>query len=84
MEPFKQQIEVRWFAERTVPLFLAHFMSWIGKNALLQDKQVWENKIYRKKPLLVCNDGPFPAFMRWYGQFYSQSSERIASRSVEW
>ena len=83
VEPFKQQVEVRWFAERGMPLLLAHLMAWIGKNALLQDKQVWENKLYHKKPMLVCGDGPFPAFMRWYGQFYSESSEQ-AGANTDW
>jgi hypothetical protein len=66
-----------------MPLPLAHLMAWVGKNALLQDKQVWGNKIYHKAPLLVCGDGPFPRFMRWYAQFYSDGSAK-AAENCEW
>jgi cholesterol 7-desaturase len=76
--PFEQQVEVRWFAQRTVPRFLVHLMALVGATALQQDRRVWENKMYHKKPMLVGGDGPFPAFMRWYGQFYSESSEKVA------
>ena len=49
----------------------------VGATALDQDRQVWENKTYHKKPMLVAGDGCFPAFMRWYGQFYSASSQSL-------
>lgn len=36
-----------------------------------QDIPIWENKIYRERPLLTALDGPIPEYRRWYRQFYS-------------
>lgn len=49
VEPHHQYVEARWFAEKTVPRFMVHAMSLIAKKALLQDQQVWTNKIYHHK-----------------------------------
>ena len=75
--PFTMHVEARWFASRSVPRVLLWLMSVVGASALDQDRQVWENKTYHKKPMLVAGDGCFPAFMRWYGQFYSSSSQSL-------
>lgn len=65
VEPFKQYVESRWYAESTVPAVVVHFIAYIGANALEQDRQVWESKMFHMKPMLVNGDGPFPAFIRW-------------------
>jgi len=83
IEPFKQYIESRWYCEEKVPRWAVQFISYIASNALEQDRQVWENKIWRMKPVLVAGDGPFPAFIRWYGQFYSKSSKSLED-TLEW
>lgn len=77
VEPFKQYVEARWYAERSVPRAVAVALGIIGGRALEQDREVWENKIYHKKPVLMSGDGPFLDFMRWYGQFYSTSSRNF-------
>lgn len=84
VEPFKQFVEARWFAERRVPRWVVYFFTTLAARALEQDRAVWDNKMYHKKPMLVAGDGPFPAFMRWYGQFYSESSEEVGRRNIEW
>ena len=56
---------------------VSSFFAFLGANALEQDREVWENKIFRLKPLLVSGDGPFPAFIRWYQQFYSENSKDV-------
>ena len=38
----------------------------------MQDMPIWENKIYRAKPILTPLDGPVHAFRRWYRRFYSE------------
>ena len=38
---------------------------------LLQDKPIWEHKIYLERPALADTDGPFLAFRRWASQFYA-------------
>lgn len=84
VEPFRQYVEARWYAERSVPRIVAHFFATIGAAALEQDRQVWENKVWREAPLWVSGDGPFPAFIRWYKQFYSESSRDVGRHTLEW
>eukprot|EP00438_Fugacium_kawagutii_P025262 Skav211123 [mRNA] locus=scaffold3631:71737:78228:- [translate_table: standard] len=81
IEPFKQSVEARWYAESCVPRFIACALACIGGRALEQDREVWENKVYHKKPVLVAGDGAFLEFMRWYDQFYSEKS---ASLCYDW
>jgi len=37
------------------------------------DFPVWENKVYRDKPLLSSADGPFVQYRKWAKQFYGES-----------
>jgi len=36
-----------------------------------QDFPIWENKIFRERPLLCDGDGPIAAYRRWAAQFYA-------------
>lgn len=36
-----------------------------------EDKPIWENKLYRAKPVLCDGDGPIMVYRRWAQQFYS-------------
>jgi phenylpropionate dioxygenase-like ring-hydroxylating dioxygenase large terminal subunit len=36
-----------------------------------QDVPIWENKIYRHRPILTKIDGPVAQYRRWFKQFYS-------------
>src|SRR5207248_1935689 len=40
------------------------------------DFPVWENKVYRERPLLSTADGPFMSYRRWARQFYGRSAAR--------
>eukprot|EP00911_Craspedida_sp_UC1_P001448 UC1_evm2s1092 len=84
VEPFLQAVESRWYAERSVPRIVAWFFGVIGAHALNQDRTVWENKMFKLKPMWVSGDGPFPAFIRWYHQFYSEHSADVGRTSLEW
>eukprot|EP00510_Aplanochytrium_minuta_P005983 CAMPEP_0184007344 /NCGR_PEP_ID=MMETSP0954-20121128/1270_1 /TAXON_ID=627963 /ORGANISM="Aplanochytrium sp, Strain PBS07" /LENGTH=403 /DNA_ID=CAMNT_0026286141 /DNA_START=67 /DNA_END=1278 /DNA_ORIENTATION=- len=84
VEPFHQYVEARWWAEKTVPRWMAQIMAVVAGKALEQDRQVWENKIYHHKPMLVAGDGPFPAFKKFYMQFYSESSNKICEDELAW
>jgi phenylpropionate dioxygenase-like ring-hydroxylating dioxygenase large terminal subunit len=44
-----------------------------------QDMPIWENKVYRERPILTPLDGPVHDYRRWYRQFYSTWSEQGAS-----
>jgi len=37
---------------------------------LLEDRPIWEHKIYIDRPALADNDGPFLQFRQWAAQFY--------------
>eukprot|EP00913_Durusdinium_trenchii_P005513 g5137.t1 len=78
IEPFKQYVEARWYAEKRVPRIIACALACIGGRALEQDREVWENKVYHKKPVLVAGDGAFLDFIRWYDQFYSEKSKALS------
>ena len=39
-----------------------------------QDIAIWENKIYRERPVLTKVDGPVSQYRRWFKQFYSDRS----------
>jgi hypothetical protein len=78
------QVEARWYAQRGIPRWMVSFFSFVASRALEQDRQVWENKIFRRKPMLVSGDGPFPAFVRWYDQFYSENSKKLEQSMLDW
>ena len=39
------------------------------------DVPIWENKVYRERPLLVEDDGPLPELRRWARQFYPEQRQ---------
>ncbi len=43
----------------------------ITNEQFAQDVPIWENKIYRERPMLTTNDGPVTQYRRWFRQFYS-------------
>jgi 3-ketosteroid 9alpha-monooxygenase subunit A len=43
----------------------------ITNEQFTQDVPIWENKIYRERPMLTKNDGPVAQYRRWFRQFYS-------------
>ena len=42
---------------------------------LLEDKPIWEHKVFVERPALADTDGPFMQFRQWAGQFYVTGSE---------
>lgn len=43
----------------------------ITNEQFMQDVPIWENKVYRDRPLLTRKDGPVTQYRRWFRQFYS-------------
>jgi cholesterol 7-dehydrogenase len=72
VEPLRQRIYFRWYAEKQVPRLLVSYVvgSWISQ--WQGDIAIWENKIYRRKPKLSSADGPVARMRSWYQQFYPQ------------
>ena len=84
LEPFKVHCIDEWYCQSHVPYWYGKVISWIGRGALLQDKQVWESKTFNAKPVLVKGDGPFPAHRRWFKQFYSENSKDVGKDMYDW
>lgn len=83
--PFTQHVESRWYAPRSAPTPFVLLIASVAAEALEQDRKVWENKMFRQKPMLVSGDGPFPAFRRWWARFYSESSDQLGrGDALDW
>lgn len=51
--------------------YVAGYMSNL-KAGFEDDVRVWENKVYRDRPLLCDGDGPIAQLRKWYAQFYAK------------
>lgn len=73
VEPLRQQIYFRWYAEPKIPRPVVSYVvgSWVSN--WKADVDIWENKVYRPKPMLCRADGPVHEMRRWYQQFYPAS-----------
>jgi 3-ketosteroid 9alpha-monooxygenase subunit A len=40
-----------------------------------QDVPIWENKVYRERPIITKIDGPVAQYRRWFRQFYPSGDE---------
>jgi len=78
LDHWLQHSEDVWFAEPRTPRFLAHLIAHVASGALEQDRPVWENKIWMKKPRLVSGDGPYTQFFLYWNQFYTPYSDQYA------
>jgi 3-ketosteroid 9alpha-monooxygenase subunit A len=38
-----------------------------------QDIPIWENKVYRERPVVTKVDGPITQYRRWFRQFYGET-----------
>ena len=47
-----------------------------GQRTIDQDVPIWENKIYRNKPILCDGDGPIMRYRRWARQFYEENNKQ--------
>mmetsp|Transcript_28268 Transcript_28268/g.47526 ORF Transcript_28268/g.47526 Transcript_28268/m.47526 type:complete len:96 (+) Transcript_28268:335-622(+) len=80
-----QRVRFSWYASSGVPSVLASYVvgEWVSN--WWADVGVWEEKIQRKRPQLVKDDGPIQRGRRWFMQFYSASSQLASEpRSFDW
>jgi hypothetical protein len=61
--------------DRADPEIAAALRRYVADNVrtLEQDFPIWENKLYRARPLLCDADGPIHKFRRWAAQFYGST-----------
>jgi cholesterol 7-dehydrogenase len=83
MEPLRQSIYFRWYADRSMPRPLVSYVvgSWVSQ--WRGDIDIWENKVYRDKPKLSRADGPVVRMRRWFDQFYAPSSSDGLPREAQ-
>jgi cholesterol 7-dehydrogenase len=88
VEPLELKTHFRWYADPNIPDFLVWYIcgNWVAQ--WRNDIDVWSNKVYAKKAMLVRGDGPLAALRRWYQQFYSEHSAEAAAsdgaKSLAW
>ncbi len=77
--PLEQQVRFTWYADKTMPRWLASYVvgNWVSQ--WQNDLEVWENKIHLPRPVLVQGDGPIHRLRRWYGQFYPDTIDDDAA-----
>ena len=79
--PFALLTQDHWWADSHLPRWFGWLMARIGRNALEQDRRVWEHKIYRRTPQLVKGERPFVQHRQWYQQFYSPNSYQYEEKN---
>lgn len=81
--PLNQQVRFRWWSDSKIPRALAWYVvgHWISQ--WRADVDVWENKIMRRKPVLVRIDGPVHKMRRWVKQFYEPGEQTPLAASSE-
>ena len=82
--PLEQQVDFRWFADRRVPRLLIWYAvgNWVSQ--WRNDVRIWEDKVFRTRPMLCRDDGPVMRLRSWYRQFFPElEAERppLAGRS---
>ena len=70
--PLRQQVHFSWYSDKRISRMLASYVvgNWVSQ--WRNDVEIWENKVYREKPLLIKADGPIHKMRQWYQQFYAK------------
>jgi cholesterol 7-dehydrogenase len=68
--PLRQRVQFRWYADRKIPRPLVWWVVGHWMSQWRADIAIWENKVFRERPVLVSLDGPVHRMRRWYQQFY--------------
>jgi len=82
--PQSLDVHFSYHAPPQVPRLLVWYIvgTWISQ--WRADIRIWENKVFRSKPLLVKGDGAVPKLRAWYSQFYVNGGEGEGERGKEW
>lgn len=81
--PLRQRVSFRWYADPKIPRPLVSYVvgSWVTQ--WRADIGIWENKVYKKRPMLVAEDGPVHEMRRWFSAFYPDTTPGTSSRSLD-
>lgn len=58
-------------ADETATESISELNDRITNEQFTQDVPIWENKVYRERPMITKIDGPVAQYRRWFRQFYS-------------
>lgn len=83
VEPLYQELTHTMYASWSVPQIVAKFYLVGEAKQVERDVMVWNNKMYRKKPLLVKEDQLILKHRRWYSQFYSENSPEFSFKQED-
>lgn len=75
LEPLRQYVRFRWWATPRVPRLLVWYVVGHWVSQWKADISVWENKVFKKRPVLVPVDGPVHRMREWYRQFNRSAVE---------
>lgn len=74
VEPLKLRVRFRWFASPELPRLASWWVvgHWISQ--WRDDVKIWEQKVHRRKPHLVAEDGDILRMRKWFNRFYGASA----------
>jgi len=85
LEPLVTKVDFVWYAEKRMwrPMVWYVVGNWIAQ--WRRDIMIWENKVFRAKPLLVKGDGPVMLLRKWLTQFYDDTATATTPKeTLEW
>ncbi|XP_017845942.1 cholesterol 7-desaturase [Drosophila busckii] len=79
IEPLVQKVVHRFYATRKMSPILKILI--YGESVMFErDMNMWNQKLYRKSPILVPEDASIKKFRKWYAQFYTENSKVFGLR----
>ncbi|KAJ9458514.1 Cholesterol 7-desaturase [Diplonema papillatum] len=76
---FRQRVEHNYFACPNIPRWFAKAVAWAACRQFHRDIDLWEQKTWHSRPLLVKGDGPIQRYRAWFKTFYSENSTPFGS-----
>ncbi|XP_020812871.1 cholesterol 7-desaturase isoform X3 [Drosophila serrata] len=82
--PFLQKVVHRFYAPRYFGPLIKIFI--FGESLMFQrDINVWNNKMFRRNPILAKEDASIKKFRMWFSQFYTSNSKPFTeTTTVSW
>lgn len=84
IEEFKQKGQLTGWCNGYWPWFIGRLLMVMVIHTVYQDRVVWEHKSHISPRNWVTGDGPFASYNKWLEKFYSKSSYKIDSQSLDW
>ena len=72
ISPLEQQVDYRWFSDRSLPRWFVWYVIANWASQLPQDIEIWQDTTFLRRPVLCRDDGPVHQMRREYGQFLSE------------